>query len=379
MRVLLTGGGSGGHVYPAIAIADTIRMNIPDAEIAFVGVKGGTEADIVPREGSRLYYVESQGLRRSLSLSNVKALITAVTSPHSKATRKLLSDFRPDIVIGTGGYVCWPLLRAAACARIPTMVHESNCKPGLAVRMLQYSVDAILLNFEETREQLSCRRKCITVGNPLRGAFDHIPRAAAREKLGLGKQQQLVLCYAGSLGSESVNAAVLDMLKTLAPARPGVRFVLATGTGNYATAKQLYDEYELGNYPNVVMQPYIYDMPTQLSAADIVISRAGAMSLSELSHMGKAAIVIPSPYVADDHQLCNAKALAERGAAILVEERDFSGGALSRAVNQLIDAPEQRALLEKKIKSFSEKDANRLIYDEIVARVQHYHRTRKKK
>ncbi len=379
MRVLLTGGGSGGHVNPAIAIADTIRMNCPDAEIAFVGVEGGKECDLVPRAGYPLYFVESRGFRRSLSPSNLKAVLLALTSPHSKKTKNILETFRPDIVIGTGGYVSWPLLRAAAYAGIPTMVHESNCQPGLAVKMLQYSVDTILLNFPETSNYLSRRQKCVVVGNPLRGGFGNIPREEAREKLRLSSQETLVLCYAGSHGSSTVNAAVLEMLCTLAPTRPHTRFVLATGTGNYQQAKALYDEYQLFHHENVVMQDYIYDMPLQMAAADVVISRAGAMSLSELARMGKASVVIPSPFVADNHQLRNAMAMAQRNAAVVVEEQDFSGGALSKAVSELLDDPEARRRLTQNIRFFAGQDANRLIYDLIVTAVKQYRENKKGK
>lgn len=372
MRVLLTGGGSGGHVNPAIAIADTIKMNIPDAAIAFVGVENGKESDLVPRAGYPLYYVESQGFSRSLSLSNLKAMATALTSPRSKKTTDILKNFRPDIVIGTGGYVCWPLLRAATLAGIPTMVHESNCKPGLAVKMLQFSVDAILLNFPETREQLLCRKKCVVVGNPLRSGFGSIPKEQARAKLSMQEDERLVLCYAGSLGSETVNAAVLDMLRTLAPTRPNTRFLLATGKKNYDSALSLCSQYELDRCDNVIVKDYIYDMPLVMSAADVVISRAGAMSLSELARMGKAAVVIPSPNVADGHQLCNARALADRGAALLVEETDFPCGALSRAVLNLLDNRDVRRQLEKNIRAVANQDANRLIYECITKAVREY-------
>ncbi len=378
MRVLLTGGGSGGHVNPAIAIADTIRMNIPDAEIAFVGVKGGKECDLVPRAGYPLYYVESQGIRRSLSLSNIKALVMAVTSPHSKKTKDILKTFQPDIVIGTGGYVCWPLLRAAAYAGIPTMVHESNCQPGLAVKMLQNSIDTILLNFAETEQYLKKRKKCVVVGNPLRGGFGNIGREEARAKLGLGEQETLVLCSAGSLGSASVNEAVLDMLRLLAPTRPATRFVLSAGTRNIDKAMERYREYKLDTCPNVTVQDYIYDMPLQVAAADVIISRAGAMSLSEVARMGKACVVIPSPYVADNHQLKNAMAMADRSAALLVEEKDFSGGALPRAVISLLDDADLRQKLQTNIASFAEQDANRRIYELIVEAVEHHHRKKKK-
>jgi UDP-N-acetylglucosamine--N-acetylmuramyl-(pentapeptide) pyrophosphoryl-undecaprenol N-acetylglucosamine transferase len=377
MRVLLTGGGSGGHVNPAIAIADTIRMNQPDAEIAFVGVKGGKECDLVPRAGYPLYFVESQGIRRSLSPSNIKALITAVTSPHSKQTKDILTNFKPDIVIGTGGYVCWPLLRAAAYAGIPTMVHESNCQPGLAVKMLQHSIDTILLNFPQTEEYLKKKKKCVVVGNPLRGGFGSISKEAARHKLGILDDEVLVLCSAGSLGSASINAAVLEMLRLMAPARPNTRFVLSAGTRNIDSARALCHEYELDRCPNVTVEDYIYDMPTQVAAADVIISRAGAMSLSEVARMGKACVIIPSPYVADNHQLRNATAMADRQAALLVEEKDFSGGALPRAVNALLDDADLRRTLEKNIRSFANADANRLIYERVVEAVEAYQKQKK--
>lgn len=372
MRVLLTGGGSGGHVNPAIAIADTIRANQPDAEIAFVGVEGGKECDLVPRAGYPLYFVESQGIRRSLSPSNIKALITAVTSPHSKQTKDILTNFKPDIVIGTGGYVCWPLLRAAAYAGIPTMVHESNCQPGLAVKVLQHSVDTILLNFPQTQEYLNRKKKCVVVGNPLRGGFGSISKQAARQKLGISEDEVLVLCSAGSLGSASLNTAVLDMLRLLAPARSNTRFVLSAGTKNIESALALYHEYELDRCPNVTVEGYIYDMPVQVAAADVVITRAGAMSLSEVARMGKACVIIPSPYVADNHQLRNATAMADRDAALLVEEKDFSGGALPRALISLLDDADLRRKLEKNIREFANADANRLIYERIVEAVDKY-------
>lgn len=377
MRVLLTGGGSGGHVNPAIAIADTIKKYQPDAEILFVGVEGGKESVLVPKSNYELKYIESQGIRRSLSPKNIKALYLAVTSPRSRATREILDTFRPDIVIGTGGYVCWPLVRGAALAGIPTMVHESNCKPGLAVKMLQGSVGTILLNFPETQSYLRKKKKCVVVGNPIRGSFETVTRESARAALGLDDGQSMVLVSAGSLGSQSINVAVLDMLRTLAPTRPETRFVLSTGQGNYEEAKALYDEYELSRCPNVVMVDYLYDMATYMAAADVVVSRAGAISLSELSRMGKASIIIPSPHVADNHQYVNAKALVDRDAAMLVEESDFAGGALPRAMLALLDDVDVRRRLEKNIRTFSSMDANRLIYDHIVEAVAAYQAKKK--
>ena len=366
LRVLMTGGGTGGHVNPAIAIADTIRRNCPDAKVAFVGTENGKETDLVPRAGYELYYVDSMGLQRSLTPANLKAAFLAVTSPYSKKTTAILDEFQPDLVVGTGGYVCWPLIRAAARRGIPTVLHESNCYAGLTVRMLQGSVDKLLLNFEETVSQLHAKKKCCVVGNPLLGGFGAVDRGTAREKLGLGAGEQMVLFCAGSLGSQTVNHAVLEMLRVVAPKRPTVRFVLATGKRHYQSCMTMAEEFGLSTLPNVQIKDYIYDMPLQMSAADVVVSRAGAMTLSELAKMSKACVIIPSPYVADDHQLKNAQALANRGAALLVEEKDFVKNALQPAVLSLLDDDALAENLQREIHRFAVEDANRKIYDVLM-------------
>lgn len=372
LRILLTGGGTGGHVNPAIAIADTVKMNQPDAQIAFVGTRTGKENDLVHRAGYPLYYVESMGIRRSLSLSNLKAIYLAVTSPYSKKTTAILRDFDPDVVIGTGGYVCWPILKAASRFGIPTVVHESNCLPGLAVRRLQGCVDSILLNYPESKDLLKVPEKCAVVGNPLVGGFGNVDRSAARRSLGLGEGNRLVLCYAGSIGSSTVNMAVLQMLSSLAGRYPETRFLLSTGARNYEEAEEMCRQLHLLETSNVKIQPYIYDMPIQMAAADIVISRAGAMSLSELARMGKAAVIVPSPYVADNHQYRNAKALADKEAALLVQEKDFSAGALTEAVEDLLKNQSHREALSRNIRAFAVDDANRRIYEKIVTMAAEY-------
>ncbi len=363
LRVLMTGGGSAGHVNPAIAIADTIRTNCPDAQIAFVGTVQGKENDLVPRAGYPLYYVESMGLQRSLSPSNIKAAFLAVTSPYSKKTQSILDEFCPDLVVGTGGYVCWPLIRAAARRGIPTVLHESNCYAGLTVRMLQGCVSRLLLNFEDTAAQLRAKKKCRVVGNPLLGGFGAIPKEEARRHLGVQEGEQMVLICAGSLGSQTVNSAVLELLRNVAAGRPKVRFVLATGKRHYENCLAVASEFGLDNCPNVELKEYIYDMPMQMAGADVVVTRAGAMTLSELALMGKACVIVPSPYVPDDHQLKNARALSDRNAALLVEEKDFPKKALQYAVLSLLDDRDLAENLQREIKKFATPDANRVIYD----------------
>lgn len=365
MRVLLTGGGTAGHINPALAIAETVRLNDPAAEIAFVGVKGGKEEDLVPREGYPLSFVESQGIRRSLSLSNIKAVWLALYSPYSRKTVNILKEFKPDIVIGTGGYACWPLMAAAARMKIPTALHESNAKPGMAIRRLQGRVDRIWTNFEVTAQQLKCPEKVLRVGNPLRGGFSAISYEEARSKLGIRPEQKLILSFGGSLGAEEVNKASIALMKDFVKGNPDLLQIHASGKRDAAESRKQYAEAGLTDAGNCNLVDYIYDMPLRMAAADLVICRAGAMTLSELARMKKAAILIPSPYVADNHQFCNAKALSDAGAAFLLEEKTLSGGSLTETVKSLLNQPGTLETMRRNIEAFAGTDANRLIWEEI--------------
>lgn len=366
MRVLLTGGGTAGHVNPALAIAETVRLNRPDAQIAFVGTDRGKENDLVPREGYRLYKVESMGIKRSLSPSNFKALYLAVASPFRKNTTEILDEFKPDIVIGTGGYACWPIMAAAARRGIPTALHESNAKAGLAIGILQLCVDRIWINFEGTKKQLKFAKSVDRVGNPLRSGFGVMSKEAAREKLGIASDDIMVLSFGGSLGAEHVNTAVLDLMKSVTEENPRVRFLHASGNRDYEVSRARFENLGLVAEPRCTLVDYIYDMPLQMAAADLIVSRAGAMTLSELAMMGKAAILIPSPHVASNHQYHNAKALADADAAVLVEERELAEGALIRAVRELLEDSEKRTAMEEKVRGFALPDANRKIWNQIL-------------
>lgn len=366
MRVLLTGGGTAGHINPALAIAETVMQNAPDSEIAFVGIRGGKEEDLIPRQGYPLHFVRSQGIQRRLTLANLKALWLAVTSPYSKQTTKILDEFRPDIVIGTGGYACWPIMAAAARRRIPTALHESNALPGLAVKRLKKKVDRIWVNFDRTSELLGVPERTVRVGNPLRCGFGSMAREEARKRLGLRSEQLLVLSFGGSLGAENVNLAMLSLMAHLSDSHPEVVFQHASGKRDAIATQKRFSELGLDRNSSCHLVDYIYDMPIWMSAADIVISRAGAMTLSELAGMGKASVLIPSPNVADNHQYHNAKALADKGAAVLVEESELSSGRLEKVVSDLLSAPEKRESMGASIRTFCETDANRLIWNEIL-------------
>ena len=306
MRVLLTGGGTGGHINPALAIADIIKMNVPDAEIAFVGTERGMENRLIPKEGYPLYHIEIQGLQRSLSLSNFKTAYLVMTSPHK--AKKILREFRPDIVIGTGGYVCWPLLQAASSMGIPSMVHESNALPGVAVRQLQNKVDVILTNFEATADLLRAKDRIVHVGNPLRSGYESVDKMTARKALGIPDSTRFViLSFGGSLGAAKLNEAAVDVMRQFSLTRKDVMHIHAGGSRGYENAMRLFSGYGLAGNERLVIKDYIYNMHQYMAAADLVICRAGAMTLTELAKMKKSAILIPSPNVTDNHQYKNAK------------------------------------------------------------------------
>ncbi len=370
MRVLITGGGTGGHVNPALAIANTIKQNDPDAVIAYVGTKRGIENKLVPKAGYPMYYVDVKGIKRSLSPSNIKAAYLALTSPIK--AKKIIREFKPDIVVGTGGYVSWPVVKAASQMGIPTALHESNAIAGVAVKMLQKSVDRIYLNFEKTGESLSCdRAKLMKVGNPILGGFSSMTREEARKKLGIpDKYKYVILSYAGSMGAEKVNDAVLCLMREFTAKHPEVYHIHATGSIELELCTSQFKEMGLDKCENIELCEYIYDMPVRMAAADITINRAGAMTISELAATGKCSIFIPSPNVAENHQYKNAKVLSDAGAAALFEEKELTDGAkpLIEEVEKLLsdEGNELRAERSEKIRQFAVSDANKLIYNDLV-------------
>lgn len=364
MRVIMTGGGTGGHVNPAIAIANTIKRNEPDSEILFVGTERGIENKLTAAEGYPIRHVEIQGFRRSLSLSNIKAAYLAFVSPIK--AKKIVKEFAPDIVIGTGGYVSWPVLVAASKLGIPTVVHEANAFPGVAVRKLQPYVDRILLNFKESAKYLKESDKIMHVGNPLRTSFGAIGYQEARKKLGIdGKYDFYILSYGGSMGAEKVNDACLALMRDFCADNPKILHQHATGAIEWEAANAKFKEFGLENKENLIIDEYIYDMPLRMAAADIVISRAGAMTVSELAMMKKTSIMIPSPNVANNHQYKNAKVISDMKGTVLLEEKELVDGRLMEEVRKLLFDAELRTEMGEAISHFADLDANKLIYDEI--------------
>ncbi len=363
MRVLMTGGGTGGHVNPALAIASILKEKF-GAEIEFAGTERGIENKLVPKSGYPLNYIRIQGLRRRITLENFKTLYYMAESRIK--SRAIIKRFKPDIVIGTGGYVCWPVISAAYSMGIPTVLHESNAYPGVAVKLLEKHTDLVLINFKETEKHLRHPEKAVCVGNPLRAEYNLGDYEEARKNQGItGKYRYFILSCGGSMGAERVNNEVLEVMRDFTSKHPEVYHLHATGAIEYNDCSNKFREMGLDKHPNIELVEYIYDMPEKMAAADLVINRAGAITLSELAYLKKPCILIPSPNVTDNHQYKNAKVLADRGAALLLEEKELSGGVLSQAVEGLIFDRERLYKMSQAIGTLAVTDSRDRIYEEI--------------
>ena len=356
----MTGGGTAGHVNPAIAIADTIKKYEPDAEIVFVSsnLKKDKARDLVPRAGYKLYGVDICGRYQLWNPMNVKTLaLMAISRVQAK---KIIKSFKPDIIIGTGGFACYPLLNAGAEMGIPTMAHESNAIVGKAIKRLSGKLDCIMTNFESTKNNIVGAKRVVRVGNP--SVFE----VKNKNDVALeGDFARRVLSFGGSGGAETFNDGVLELVAKLAAKYPDTEFYHATGKRDNERMTAAFAEKGLLELPNVKVVEYIYDMSDRMAASDVVISRAGAMTISELALLGKASILVPSPYVAENHQFKNAKPIADAGACKLVEEKDFSSGALSVALEELLSDEKLREQMGNSFKAYAEPEANKKIYDEI--------------
>ncbi|MBQ7354386.1 MAG: undecaprenyldiphospho-muramoylpentapeptide beta-N-acetylglucosaminyltransferase [Clostridia bacterium] len=361
MKVVMTGGGTAGHVNPALSIAQILESGCPDSTIRFIGTRRGLESKLVPKAGYPLYEIEVEGLRRSLSPSNFKVLWKAYTS--YRQCRKMLKEDRPDLVVGTGGYVCWPVCRAAASLGIPTALHESNAEPGFAVKMLKNSADIVFVNFADTERFLKgSKAKVVHVGMPIHRDFTRIDSGDARREIDPeGKWQYVLLSFGGSLGAAHLNEAMLVFMSTYMKAHPEVLLIHSAGSRGYADMKAKFEEMGLDKLENIRLMEYIYDMPRQMVAADAVICRSGASTLSELTAIRKASILIPSPNVTNNQQYKNAALLADKGAALLLPDTELTGSKLCELVDGLFGDPAALHAMEEAAGAFAVPDTEEII------------------
>lgn len=360
MKVVISGGGTGGHVYPAIAIANKIKEMNPQAQIMFIGTSRGLEAEVVPRNGYPIQFIPVSYLKRKISWHNVKSaglLIGGVLE-----ARKILKAYRPDLVIGTGGFVCGPVLYMAAKLGIKTMIHEQNVYPGLTNRILSRYVDTIALSFDEARKYFKPKAKMVTTGNPIREDFLTTSREEALKRYHGGKP--LVLIVGGSGGSRKLNEATIQLLKDH-PENP-FDILLVSGKIHYdQVMEQIQGIPKLGKGNRVV--PYINDMPYALSACDIIVCSAGAITIAEITAAGKVSILIPKAHTAENHQEYNARALMEKGAALMIKESELNGSSLYNNITQVLENPEHLRKMSEASKKAARLQATDLIYREIEA------------
>lgn len=363
MKIIFAGGGTAGHINPALAIAGYIRNKDKDAQILFVGNKGGMEETLVPKAGFDMEFIHISGFQRKLTPAALKQNILTVkrTLTSSMEAKKIIQSFNPDICVGTGGYVSGPVLRTAAKMGIPTIIHEQNAYPGVTNKMLAKSAKRVMLAVKDAEEYFDKKSNCVVTGNPVRREIIEADKDAARKELGVD-ERPLVLSFGGSLGAKMINEGVAGLI-----ARSGMdgQYQHIHGYGkNGLWFPDLIKEkgVNIDECDNLDVREYIDNMATCMAAADLVISRAGAITLSEIQALGKPAILIPSPNVAENHQYHNAMALVNNGAAEIIEEKDLTEELLIEKADSLLQDKEKLAEYSANSRKMAILDTNERIY-----------------
>ena len=334
MRVVVTGGGTGGHIYPALAVARGIKEQDPKADILFVGTARGMEADIVPREGFLFRTVTVEGLTRKVS---PRVLLTLLkTSKGCFEAYKILREFKPTVVVGTGGYVCGPVVLSAALLKIPTLIHEQNAYPGITNKLLARLVSKVAVTFPESKKFFSPKANLVVTGLPVRPEIQAANREKAVSALGLDRDKFTVLVVGGSRGARSINKAMVEVIGRAARSE---NMQVVHMTGRQGFAETMAEIRAAGVDPaaamNITVRPYLYNMDEALAAADLVVCRAGATTIAEVTVRGLPAVLIPYPYASDNHQEYNARSLADNGAAVMILDRDLTGHGLWETIRSL--------------------------------------------
>ncbi|MBQ7415893.1 MAG: undecaprenyldiphospho-muramoylpentapeptide beta-N-acetylglucosaminyltransferase [Oscillospiraceae bacterium] len=368
MNVIFTCGGTAGHINPAIAVANILKERHPDVNILFIGAKGHMEEKLVPKAGYELKCLPGSGLSRSISFAGLKKNVKALKNVLSAVgqCKKFIREFQADVVVGTGGYASFPALHAASKLGIPTIVHEANAVPGLTTKMAAKTATRVLVAFEESAQYYKKPEKVEVVGMPVCKEFVLTEREAARKELGLDSRPLVVSAF-GSLGARAMNYAMADFMKL--EQADGMPFQHIHATGSYGWAWMPDHLKEQGidheNCSGLDMREYIYNMPTVMAAADVIISRAGASTLNEIGASGTPCILIPSPNVTNDHQTKNAKVLADRGGAVLIPEGENMGKQLYDTVTELLADHERRSHMSAQLRQLVVLDSAQRICDMI--------------
>lgn len=362
MRVVLSGGGTGGHIYPAASIGRQLRREDPGTELLYIGSASGLESRIVPKLGIPFETIEISGFKRKLSLDNVRTVIRFLRAV--RRSKALLRRFKPDVVVGTGGYVCGPVVYAAARLGIPTLIHEQNVEPGMANAFLSRYADAIAVSFPESKARFRRGRRVIHTGNPCATNVLHADKANGYASLGIPAGSPIVLVVGGSRGARALNEAVPDIAEAVGRLE-GVWLVAVTGEVHYEQTKDRLDRLPADRTRRLRVVPYLDNMPEVLAAASLVISRAGASMLAEITALGVPSILVPSPNVTHNHQEANARSLADAGAAVMIVERELSGPRLAGEIARIMGDEAVRRKMSEAAKSLAMPDSAERITAEL--------------
>lgn len=361
MRVLFAGGGTGGHINPAISIADYAASKDDKFEALFVGTKSGLETKLVPKAGYNIEYIEIQGFDRKHLLRNFSTVKKLISS--RRKCRKLIKQFKPDCIVCTGGYVSGPVTMASKATGVPSLIHEQNVYPGMTVKGSANYVTYLALSFEETINHIKQKEKCVVTGNPIREEILKADYKASREKLGIKKP--FVLIFGGSLGADKINTTVVDMLDRIVKDNK-IELLFGTGDRNYEKVMNAVKEKGIKLSDDVKIVSYIDNMSECMAAADIVVSRAGAITVSEIAALGKPSILIPSPNVVRNHQEQNAREFENKKAAELILEKDLSADALYNKIMSMVNGENKLKEMSKNLKSLAKTDALEKIYELMI-------------
>lgn len=337
MRVIIAAAGTGGHINPGIAIANKIKEKEKDSEIIFIGTTRGLENDLVPRNGFELKTIDAYGLSKKISLENIKKMIKTLKG-YGQA-KKIIKEFKPDIVIGTGGYICGATISAAHNLGIPTLLHESNAFPGKAVKMLAKKTDTILVSFEDAKKRINNAKKIVFTGTPVkikRMQYTSEEKNKILNSVGLKNDKPIVLVFGGSQGAQKINEAIIGIIKN--NLNDKYQIIWATGPKQFDIIKEKLQDYKISinNIKNTKILPYIYNMEEIMNVSDLIVARSGAMTITEISNLGKASILIPLPNVSGDHQLYNAKVLENvKGAKIILND-NLNADILHKYIEEIV-------------------------------------------
>lgn len=366
MRVVIAAAGTGGHINPGLAIANKIKQEQPESQIIFIGTKRGLEKDLVPRAGYELRTIDSYGISRQLTLKNIKRLFKTIQSIGT--AKKILKEFKPDIIIGTGGYICISVCKAAKQLKIPYIIHESNVLPGVATKLLAKNANKVLLGFKEAEEKLPSNTKIAVTGTPTKVTLLNLSKEEIEQKKmeeGLDGRKPLVLVFGGSQGAQSINKCMEGIIKN--SDKINYQIMWAAGPEQYEIVKKQMLKYNINvdNISGIKVVPYIYDMTTAMNISDILVCRSGAMTITEIEKIGKPAIFIPFPYAAENHQEYNARVLEKAGAAKVILDKELTSDNLSKILEDLTNNNSKLEKMGKEAKQLSIENVEDKIYVEI--------------